>query len=152
MDSKINDNQSSFTAQFYSLKEEINKLVAQIETDMISSRNLYELKEQQINNIEAKFVEKIEKAYKEGKETEKRLLSYIDETHINLKSELNKEKEVREQSIQYLNSCVNNDIPKLHEMINQETKEAEISQQNLYSNLNEKTSSLIDQINANKIK
>lgn len=88
------------------LKEEIRKLVSQIESDMISSKEFYEIKEQQIKNIETKFIDKIEKESKETNESERRLIVYIDDSYKEIKNYLMQEKNIRDENIKVLTTCI----------------------------------------------
>ena len=106
LDNKIYENNTFFNNQFYLLKEEIRKLVSQIESDMISSKEFYEIKEQQIKNIETKFIDKIEKESKETNESERRLIVYIDDSYKEIKNYLMQEKNIRDENIKVLTTCI----------------------------------------------
>ena len=56
---------------------------------------------------------------------EKRLLALIEDRFTSLKTEVAKETRNRFESVEHLKNCLENDFPKLHEVIKAETLERE---------------------------
>lgn len=84
-----------------------------------------EARDKEIKTLEQKVIEKFDQEEKALQDTEKRLLTLIEDKTAMVRSDIAREAAIRTENIEYLKSCLEGDIPKLQDAVKTETNERE---------------------------
>ena len=111
--------------KFAIIKENINIIEKQISEENQKAENLLESKNHYIKLLEQKITERFNQESQIREEIGKKLFTIIDDKFNALKVEVSKESMNRYECIENLKSYLENDVPKLNEMITTEQEKRE---------------------------
>ena len=97
----------------------------QIDEETQKAENLLESKNHYIKLLEQRIIERFNQESQIREEIGKKLLTIIDDKFIALKTEVSKESMNRYECIENLKSYLENDVPKLNEMVTTEQEKRE---------------------------
>ncbi len=100
MDEKNSDSNELNFKNFSAVKEQVSKIIQQIEEDKQKYESSFENKTQHITLLEFKLMEKFDAETQERKDMERRLVSLVDDRFSILRNELNKEGRNRNESVE----------------------------------------------------
>ncbi len=125
VDDHIVDWHENNNKRFNQFKDKINEYHKYIEDDKTQKELVYETRMLELKNLELKIEERFEQETAARKEMEKRLFGIVEDRFNALKSDVAKESRNRYESIEHLKYCLENDFPKLQEVIKAESIERE---------------------------
>ena len=111
--------------KFAIIKENINIIEKQISEENQKAENLLESKNHYIKLLEQKITERFNQESQIREEIGKKLFTIIDDKFNALKVEVSKESMNRYECIENLKNYLENDVPKLNEMITTEQEKRE---------------------------
>ena len=132
------------TSKFQAVKEQLNKLVNQIEQQNNTIDASYDEKMQYLHMLEEKVVEKFEQEAKMRKEMERKALLLIEERYTFLINELTKEEKNRNESLENFQRIIDTDIPKIQESLKDEQLEMNENDNALSTRITEETQRMVD--------
>jgi hypothetical protein len=97
----------------------------------------------EIKAIEDLIVQKVNQEIQVRKESEARMHALIEERFNSLKAEVCRESRIRYESVEQLKVCLQNDFPKLQDMIKQEQEQRQTSDQAVREKVDE---TLVNQV------
>jgi hypothetical protein len=106
--------------KFNIFKDRINEFTKYIEEDKLAKEYSHETRLQELKALEIKIQERFEQENVARREMEKRLFQVIEDRFSALKTDVTKESRNRYESVEHLKSCLENDFPKLQEVIKTE--------------------------------
>lgn len=99
-DNKNNDYNVTIFKQISNLKEQISKIIKEIEEEKQTFETKFESQTQFIRLLELKIMERFDEEGNERKEVERKLLSFIEEKYTILRNELTRETKNRNESLE----------------------------------------------------
>ncbi len=100
LDEKNTDINEFNYKNFSGIKEQVSKIIQQIEEDKQKYESSFENRTQHITLLEFKLMEKFDAETQERKDMERRLASLVDDRFSILRNELNKEARNRNESVE----------------------------------------------------
>jgi len=125
LDDKIIQWHEGNNKKFNVFKEKINEFHKYIDEDKQAKEYLYETRLQELKTLEGKIQERFDVEASARREMEKRMLGSVDDRFAALKADVSKESRNRYESVEHLKNCLENDFPKLQEVIKTEGIERE---------------------------
>jgi len=150
IDEKLSVGQDTFNKKFQMIKDQIQKLQKLYEEDKLLKERLNEVKDVELKSLEMKINEKFEFEIHARKELEQKLMIIIEERTNAIKNEITKEASSRVDNIDFLKSCMENDIPKLQESLKSENIERVEFNTNLSTKMTEEIQKLNQSISSQK--
>ena len=132
------------TSKFQAVKEQLNKLVNQIEQQNNTIDASYDEKMQYLHMLEEKVVDRFEQEAKLRKEMERKALLLIEERYTFLINELTKEEKNRNESLENFQRIIDTDIPKIQESLKDEQMEMNENDNALSTRITEETQRMVD--------
>ena len=118
--SKFNIIKDNVSLIFYIRILQINLIGKQIEEENERAANFLDKKNNYIKILEQKIDERFNQEAQIREEVGSKLLNIIEDRFSSLKNEISKESANRFECIENLKSYLENDVPKLNEMLNNE--------------------------------
>lgn len=115
----------------------MTRIQKQIEDENTKAESLLESKNHYIKLLEQKIYERFNQESQVREEIGKKLFSIIDDKFNALKNELAKESRNRYESIENLKSYLENDVPKLNELVKSEQERREEGDEIILKRTNE---------------
>ena len=150
IDEKLILGQETFNKRFQEIKDQIQKIQKLYEEDKQFKERYNEIKEVEFKSIELKINERIETEIHARKELEQRLIFLIEDKANMIRNDITKEAGHRVENIDFLKSCMENDITKLQESLKTENIEKEEFNSNLNTKINDEIQKLNQTITSQK--
>lgn len=125
VDEKIVEWHDHNNKKFNLFKDRINEFHKYVDEDKQTKEYIYETRLQELKALEIKIQERFEQETAARRDMEKRLAGIVEDRFAALKSDVAKESRNRFESIEHLKNCLENDFPKLQEVIRAEGVERE---------------------------
>jgi hypothetical protein len=120
----VEGNEMNFKT-FSGVKEQITKIIQNIEEDKQKYESSYESRTQYITMLEFKLMERFDSESQERKDMERRVIGLIDERHSVLRNELAKESKNRNESVENFTFYLESEVPKIVEQMKGEQMDRE---------------------------
>ena len=125
MDEHLTDISDQTGKKFNIIRENVIRIQKQLEDENQKAESLLENKNHYIKLLEGKIFERFNQEAQIREEIGKKMMTIIDDKFNALKVEISKESRNRYESIENLKSYLENDVPKLNEMIKSEQERRE---------------------------
>lgn len=125
LEDKFDEAIQNYNKKISNLKEEVFKLQKLLEEDNKAFEFQMDARIKEINNLDNKLTSKLEHEILGRKESEQKLNRYLEEKVNFLKADIAMETKIRSEIIESLNLTLENDLPKLFDLVKQEANERE---------------------------
>ena len=125
LDEKVIETNEANFKTFNQTKEQISKIIQQIEEDRQKFDATHEARTQYLSQLEFKLMQRFEDEANQRKEMEGRLTSQIDDRFNVLKNELYKEEKNRNESVENFKFYLETEVPKIIDQMKNEQTDRE---------------------------
>ncbi|KRX04033.1 hypothetical protein PPERSA_12480 [Pseudocohnilembus persalinus] len=125
VEERFNDAIGNYNRQVGGLRDEVLKLQKMLEEDNKYFEHQLDSRITELNNLDGKLTQKLEAEIVARRDSENKLQRYLEEKSNALKSDISIQTKLRSEIIDGINSTLENDIPKLYDLVKTETQERE---------------------------
>lgn len=122
---KISESHDNSKRKFNLLREHLGKIQKALEEEKNAREALTAQKEEEVRTLNEKLVGLVERQKQERLETENRLLRLLEERESAVIQEVRMETKQREDTMSQIAGFLENDVPKVNEMVSKEISERE---------------------------
>ncbi|CAD8170227.1 unnamed protein product [Paramecium pentaurelia] len=127
VEERIQDTITSYNRKLHTLKDEIVRLQKQIEEENNVFETQFEQRVREIAAFESRITTKLEQEIALRRDGNLKLQGYLDEKVVYLKSDIQTESKIRQEQIENITTSLENDLPKLYDMVKTEGQDREDS-------------------------
>ncbi|CAD8118828.1 unnamed protein product [Paramecium sonneborni] len=125
VEERTQDTITQYNRKLHSLKDEIVRLQKQIEEENNAFETQFEQRVREIAAFESRITTKLEQEIALRRDGNLKLQGYLDEKVVYLKSDIQTESKIRQEQIENITTSLENDLPKLYEMVKSEGQDRE---------------------------